>query len=146
MSHGMVGTVSTLIVDDVQLARDELAFLLKDFPEIEIIDFASNGPAAVKLIEQAEPELVFLDEQMPGLRCLGGISAVANKLEQAPHFVLTTAYDHYALEAFRLDALDYLLKPVEKERLSETVSRAKRIVEERRLAQDKLPEFSKARP
>jgi two-component system response regulator LytT len=146
MSHGMVGTVSTLIVDDEQLARDELAFLLKDFPEIEILDFASNGPAAVKLIEQTEPELVFLDVQMPGLDGLGVISAVANKLEQAPHFVLTTAYDHYALEAFRLDALDYLLKPVEKERLSETVSRAKRIVEERRLAQDKLPDFSNARP
>jgi len=141
-----VGTVSTLIVDDEQLARDELAFLLKDFPEIEIIDFASNGPAAVKLIEQTEPELVFLDVQMPGLDGLGVISAVANKLEQAPHFVLTTAYDHYALEAFRLDALDYLLKPVEKERLSETVSRAKRIVEERRLAQDKLPDLSNARP
>src|SRR3954453_15036849 len=156
MSHGMVATVSTLIVDDEQLARDELAFLLKDFPEIEILDFASNGPAAVKLIEQTEPELVFLDVQMPGLDGLGVISAVANKLEQAPHFVLTTPYDHYALrafrlgtaygpyavEAFRLDALDYLLKPVEKERLSETVSRAKRIVEERRLAQEKLPDLS----
>ena len=140
MSHGMVGTVSTLIVDDEQLARDELAFLLKDFPEIEILDFASNGPAAVKLIEQTEPELVFLDVQMPGLDGLGVISAVAGKLEQIPHFVLTTAYDQYALEAFRLDALDYLLKPVEKERLSETVARAKRIVEERRLAQDKLPD------
>ena len=73
------------------------------------------------------------------------ISAVANKLEQAPHFVLTTAYDHYALEAFRLDALDYLLKPVEKERLSETVARAKRIVEERRLAHEKLPDLSGAK-
>jgi two-component system LytT family response regulator/two-component system response regulator LytT len=144
----MVGTVSTLIVDDEQLARDELAFLLKDFPEIEILDFASNGPAAVKLIEQTEPELVFLDVQMPGLDGLGVISAVANKLEQAPHFVLTTAYDHYALEAFRLDALDYLLKPVEKERLSETVARAKRIVEERRLSQEKLPDLlgAKASP
>jgi two-component system, LytTR family, response regulator LytT len=142
MSHGMVGTVSTLVVDDEQLARDELAFLLKDFPEIEILDFASNGPAAVKLIEQTEPELVFLDVQMPGLDGLGVISAVANKLEQAPHFVLTTAYDQYALEAFRLEALDYLLKPVEKERLSETVARAKRIVEERRLAQEKLPDLA----
>src|SRR3954467_3836052 len=140
MSHGMVGTVSTLIVDDEQLARDELAFLLKDFPEIEILDFASNGPAAVKLIEQTEPELVFLDVQMPGLDGLGVISAVANKLEQAPHFVLTTAYDQYALEAFRLDALDYLLKPVEKERLSETLSRARKIVEEKSSAQEKLGE------
>src|SRR5919202_400222 len=139
MSHGMVGTgtVSTLIVDDEQLARDELAFLLKDFPEIEILDFASNGPAAVKLIEQTEPELVFLDVQMPGLDGLGVISAVTNKLEQVPHFVLTTAYDQYALEAFRLDALDYLLKPVEKERLAETIARAKRIVEEKSSAQEK---------
>ena len=103
MSHGSGGTVSTLIVDDEQLARDELAFLLKDFPEIEVTDFATNGLEAVKLIEQTEPELVFLDVEMPGLNGLGVISQVANKLEQAPHFVLTTAYDQYALEAFRLE-------------------------------------------
>ncbi len=140
MSHGGAGTVSTLIVDDEQLAREELAFLLGDFPEVEILDTASNGLEAVKLIEQLEPDLVFLDVQMPGLDGLGAIRQLREKGGPLPHFVLTTAYDHYALEAFRLEALDYLLKPVEKERLAETVSRAKKIIEEKSSAQDKAGE------
>src|SRR3954462_9068352 len=144
MSHGVTGTVSTLVVDDEQLAREELTFLLADFPEIEVLDPASNGLEAVKLIEQLEPDLVFLDVQMPGLDGLGVIKQLREKAGPLPHFVLTTAYDHYALEAFRLEALDYLLKPVEKERLAETVARAKRIVEERRLAQEKIPDVSNA--
>src|SRR3982750_3157757 len=122
MSHGGTGTVSTLVVDDEQLAREELAFLLGDFPEVEILDSASKGLEAVKLIEQLEPDLVFLDVQMPGLDGMGVIKQLRAKGGSLPYFVLTTAYDHYALEAFRLEALDYLLKPVEKERLAETIS------------------------
>lgn len=137
MSHGGAGTVSTLVVDDEQLAREELAFLLGDFPEVEILDSASNGLEAVKLIEQLEPDLVFLDVQMPGLDGLGVIKQLKEKGGPLPHFVLTTAYDHYALEAFRLQALDYLLKPLEKERLAETVSRARKIVEEKSSAQER---------
>ncbi len=68
MSHGLTATVSTLIVDDEQLAREELSFLLKDFPEIEILDYASNGLEAAQMIEQLEPDLVFIDVQMPGSR------------------------------------------------------------------------------
>jgi two-component system LytT family response regulator/two-component system response regulator LytT len=140
MSHGGVGTVSTLVVDDEQLAREELTFLLGDFPEVELLDTASNGLEAVKLIEQLEPDLVFLDVQMPGLDGMGVIKQLRERGGPLPHFVLTTAYDHYALEAFRLQALDYLLKPVEKERLAETVARVRKIVEEKSAAQDKAGE------
>lgn len=140
MSQGSLGIISTLIVDDEALARDELAFLLKDFAEIEVIDSASNGVEAVRMIEDLEPDLVFLDVQMPGLDGLGVISQLRNKFggeketerdALLPHFVLVTAYDHYAIEAFRVEALDYLLKPVDKERLAETVSRVRKQLDER---------------
>jgi two-component system LytT family response regulator/two-component system response regulator LytT len=131
MSQSASGSVSTLIVDDEPLAREELSFLLKDFPEIDILGTASNGLEAVKLIDDLEPELVFLDVQMPGLDGLGVIAKVRGNVGPAPHFVLTTAFDQYALEAFRLEALDYLLKPVEKERLAESVARTRRIVSEK---------------
>src|SRR6516225_4459336 len=134
MAQGSTGTISTLIVDDEQLAREELAFLLKDFPEIDILASPSNGLEALELIEQLEPELVFLDVQMPGLDGLAVISKVRAAGGPVPHFVLTTAFDQYAVEAFRLEALDYLLKPIEKERLADSVTRAKRIVEEKQTA------------
>lgn len=146
MSHGVPGTVSTLVVDDEQLAREELAFLLGDFPEVEILDSASNGLEAVKLIEQLEPDLVFLDVQMPGLDGMGVIRQLRESGGPLPYFVLTTAYDHYALEAFRLQALDYLLKPVEKERLAETVSRAKKVIEEKLSGQEKGAEPAASKP
>ncbi len=131
MSQGSAGSISTLIADDEQLAREELSFLLKDFPEIEVLDTAANGLEVFDLIEQLEPELVFLDVQMPGLDGLGVIAKVRAAGGPLPHFVLTTAFDQYAVEAFRLEALDYLLKPIEKERLAESVSRTKRMLEER---------------
>lgn len=140
MSHGLITTVSTLIVDDEQLAREELSFLLNDFPEIEILDSATNGLQAIEMIEQLEPDLVFIDVQMPGLDGLSVIRKLREKGGTVPHFVLTTAYDQYAIEGFRLQALDYLLKPVEKERLEETVGRARRIVDERQSAQDRSSE------
>lgn len=131
MSQGSAGSISTLIVDDEQLAREELSFLLKDLPEIDILATASNGPEAVDLIEQLEPELVFLDVQMPGLDGLAIIAKVRASGGPIPHFVLTTAYDQYAVDAFRLEALDYLLKPIEKDRLAESVARARRAIEEK---------------
>lgn len=131
MSQGSTSAISTLIVDDEQLARDELAFLLKDFPEIDLLGTAANGPEAVRMIEDLEPELVFMDVQMPGMDGLGVIARLRAGGNALPHFVLTTAFDQYAVEAFRLEALDYLLKPVEKERLAESVGRAKRMIEEK---------------
>ena len=140
MSQRVTGTISTLVVDDEQLARDELSFLLKDFPEIEIVETASNGLEAIKLIEEIEPDLVFLDVQMPGLDGLSVIRKLREKTDQLPHFVLTTAFDQYAVEAFRLEALDYLLKPVEKERLAESVQRARRIADDNFQAEEKALE------
>ena len=133
-------TISTLIVDDEQLAREELIFLLKDFPEIEIIDTASNGLEAVSMIEDLEPDLVFLDVQMPGLDGLGVIRQLQEKKIPLPHFILATAFDQYAVEAFRLEAMDYLLKPVEKDRLAVSVERAGKIVEAKQAAEPKLPD------
>jgi len=124
-------TINTLIVDDEQLACDELAYLLKDFPDIEIAAIGRNGIEALKLIEDLEPDLVFLDVQMPGLDGLGVIQKLHDKGAHLPHFVLATAYDQYALEAFRWQALDYLLKPVEKERLAVAIERARKLIAEK---------------
>jgi len=144
MSQSVTGAISALVVDDEQLAREELSFLLKDFPEIEILQSATNGLEAVKLIERLEPDVVFLDVQMPGLDGLGVIAKVRENGGNLPHFILTTAFDQYAVEAFRLEALDYLLKPIEKERLAETVTRARRIIEDKQQAQDKAAEVASA--
>ncbi|MEZ5403908.1 MAG: LytTR family DNA-binding domain-containing protein [Bryobacteraceae bacterium] len=116
--------VPTLLADDEQLALDELSYLLKDFPEIEIVGTASNGVDAVEAIADFEPDLVFLDVQMPGLDGMGVIRKVREQGGPMPYFVLATAYDQYAVEAFELEALDYLLKPVDRERLSHTIQRA----------------------
>lgn len=140
--QSVAGSISALIVDDEQLARDELSYLLKDFPEIQVLDSVSNGLEAVRLIQELEPDLVFLDVQMPGLDGLGVIRKLRESAADLPHFVLTTAFEQYAIEAFRLEALDYLLKPVERARLGESVARAKRAIEDRQ--QEKPPEQAKA--
>lgn len=126
-----VQSITAILVDDESLARDELAFLLKDFPDIEVAATAANGLEAVKLIEDVEPDLVFLDVQMPGLDGLGVIKRLREKDIPLPHFILATAFDNYAVEAFQLEAMDYILKPIEKERLAQAVDRARRSVAER---------------
>src|SRR5260370_15341059 len=131
MSPRATATISAIIVEDEQLACEELAFLLRDFPDIELVATGKNGIEAVKLIENLEPDLVFLDVQMPGLDGLSVIQKLREKEVPMPYFVLATAYDQYALEAFRLEALDYLLKPVEKERLELTIGRARKSIAER---------------
>ncbi len=128
MSARATATISCIIVDDEPLASDELAFLLKDFADIDLAATGRNGLEAIALIENIEPDLVFLDVQMPGLDGLSVIQKLREKRVPLPHFVLATAYDQYALEAFRLEALDYLLKPVEKERLELTVERARKAI------------------
>jgi len=125
-------SITTVVVDDEKLALEELRFLLKDYPEVDVVGSAENGLQAVDLIEKLEPDLVFLDVQMPGLDGMGVIRTLREKSEDLPHFVLVTAFDHYALEAFRVEALDYLLKPVEKSRLDETIQRAQRVFGEHR--------------
>jgi len=134
-------TIPTLLADDEALATDELSFLLKDFAVLDIVATASNGPETVQKIQDFEPELVFLDVQMPGLDGMGVIRKIRDwSREQTvdpPHFILTTAYDQYAIEAFRLEALDYILKPIDKDRLAEAVDRAQRVILEKSKAAEK---------
>lgn len=124
--------LSVVIADDEQLARDEIAYLLKQFPGVELVGSASNGLEAAEMIENAEPDAAFLDVQMPGLDGLGVIRRLRERDVPLPYFVLATAYDNYAIEAFRLEAIDYLLKPIEKERLGETLDRIRRAASESR--------------
>ena len=132
MRDRATATLTTVVVDDEQLAADELSYLLRDFPEIEVIATGSNGLQAVELIRKLEPELVFLDVQMPGLDGLGVVRRLRENDIEAPHFIFVTAHDHYAVEAFRLEAMDYLLKPVDKGRLAETIDRARRVIQEKK--------------
>jgi two-component system response regulator LytT len=131
MQSRATATITTILVDDERLACDELAYLLKDYPDIEVIGTARNGPEAVDLIEKLEPDLVFLDVQMPGLDGLGVIRELRERNVTLPHFIFATAYDLYAVEAFRLEAMDYLLKPMDKERLAVSIERARRAVLEK---------------
>lgn len=119
-------TISTILADDEPLALDELLYLLKEYPEIEITATASNGLEAVEKIQKFEPDVVFLDVQMPGLDGLGVINRLREAPMPIPAFVLCTAYEQYALEAFKVEVLDYLLKPVDRERLSLTIARLRK--------------------
>jgi two-component system LytT family response regulator/two-component system response regulator LytT len=123
--------LKAIVVDDEQLARDELCYQLQQLGEIEVIAQAGNGLEALAAIERNEPDLVFLDVQMPGLTGF----EVARRLiedEQAPAVVFVTAYDQHAIEAFEVNAVDYLLKPVDSGRLEQAVQRArKRLTSER---------------
>ncbi len=130
MSIRATATITAVLVDDERLAREELEFLLRDFVDIEVAGVAENGVQALEVIEKIDPDLVFLDVQMPGLDGLGLIRRLQEKNVRLPYFVLATAFDQYAVEAFRLEAMDYLLKPVEKDRLGVTVERAKRYLAE----------------
>jgi two-component system, LytTR family, response regulator len=147
MSQRVTGTISTLVVDDEQLAREELSYLLESFPDVEITDTASNGLEALELIGEHEPDLVFLDVQMPGLDGLGVIRRLREKGAHLPYFVLATAFDQYAVEAFRLEAMDYVLKPVDKDRLGECIARARRVIDEKQRAEEeRQPETTAAKP
>jgi two-component system response regulator LytT len=128
-------TISTLLADDEQLAIDELAYHLQQFPDIELVGAARNGLQAVELIQDLEPDLVFLDVQMPGLDGLGVIRRLKEQGAHLPYFILATAYDQYAIEAFQLEALDYVLKPVDRPRLEVSIARAQRYVQDRARAQ-----------
>jgi two-component system LytT family response regulator len=109
----------TLIVDDERLARKELAGLLKNFPEIEIIGECANADEALDAISNQRPELVFLDIQMPGRNGF----EMLEELDYVPRIIFVTAFDEYALKAFEVNALDYLLKPVEEDRLAEAIQK-----------------------
>jgi two-component system LytT family response regulator/two-component system response regulator LytT len=131
MQNRATATISAILVDDEKLASEELAYQLKEFPDIDVIATASNGLEALKLIQDLEPDLVFLDVQMPGLDGMGVIRKLREQDVPLPYFVMATAYDQYAVEAFRWEALDYVLKPVDKERLTVAVERVRKAVSDK---------------
>jgi two-component system LytT family response regulator len=119
-----------VIIDDERLARTELKKLLQDFPELQVLGEAANANEGIEKIESLNPDLVFLDIQMPGKT---GFDMLA-ELEKAPHVIFTTAYDEFALKAFEVNALDYLMKPVEPKRLADAIQKLQQ-AEEKELAQ-----------
>ena len=130
-------TISALIIDDEQLARDELAYLLEDEPDVDVVAQGANGIEAVELIEEHHPDLVFLDVQMPGLDGFAVIEKVIDRHRQKndseewklPQFVFATAFDQYAVRAFDVNAVDYLLKPFDRGRVEKALARVRGRIE-----------------
>src|SRR5262250_3644088 len=118
-------SLSTIIVDDEQLARDELAFLLKEVDDVDVVAQGKNGLEAVNLIREHNPDLVFLDVQMPGLDGFGVIKKLLDKKVPLPKIVFATAFDQYAVKAFEVNAVDYLLKPFDKKRVAQSIEKAR---------------------
>ena len=112
-------SVKTIIIDDERLARNELKKLLQEFSEIEVIDEAANVQEGIEKIEKHDPDLIFLDIQMPGKTGFD----LLEMLDRAPKVIFTTAYDEFALKAFEVNALDYLLKPIEPKRLADAIQK-----------------------
>jgi len=111
--------IKAIIIDDERLARNELKKLLEQHPDINIIDEASNVDEAVEKIDLSRPDLIFLDIQMPGKT---GFDLLA-EIEKSPRVIFTTAYDEFALKAFEVNALDYLLKPIDPKRLADAIQK-----------------------
>src|SRR5664279_5074315 len=116
-------SLSAVIVDDEQLARDELAYLLRDL-DVDVVAQGKNGLEAVNLIKEHSPDLVFLDVQMPGLDGFGVIKKLLDKKIPLPKIVFATAFDQYAVKAFEVNAVDYLLKPFDKKRVAQAIQKA----------------------
>jgi two-component system LytT family response regulator len=121
-----VKKVRTLVVDDERIAREGLEKFLQQDPEIELVGSAANGREAIKLIDELEPDLVFLDIQIPEIDGFGVVSAIG--AENMPVLVFVTAFDQYTLRAFEVHALDYLLKPFDQQRFTLALNRAKKHV------------------
>jgi len=118
-------SLSAVIVDDEQLARDELAFLLKGAGDVNVIAQGKNGLEAINLIREHNPDLLFLDVQMPGLDGFAVIKKLLDKKIPLPKIVFATAFDQYAVKAFEVNAVDYLLKPFDKRRVAQSIQKAR---------------------
>jgi two-component system LytT family response regulator len=121
--------IQTILVDDERLAREGLKNLLKEHTEIQIIGEAANVDEALDMIDKLKPQLIFLDIQMPEKT---GFDLLEDLIE-TPSIIFTTAYDEFAIKAFEVNALDYLLKPIQKDRLGEAILKAKKQIEELRI-------------
>src|SRR5437660_1365251 len=131
-------SLSAVIVDDEQLARDELAFLLKNVGDVDIVAQGKNGVEGVSLIREHNPDLVFLDVQMPGLDGFGVLKKLLDKKVPLPQIVFATAFDQYAVKAFEVNAVDYLLKPFDKKRVSQAVEKVRKRVQGTTTGTEKL--------
>jgi two-component system LytT family response regulator/two-component system response regulator LytT len=132
MSH----LLRVMVVDDEQLARDELCYQLGRLSEVEVVAQAGNGLEALSAADRVDPDLVFLDIQMPGLSGFEVARRLLQREEQgSPALVFVTAFDQHAIEAFEVNAVDYLLKPVDAARLEQALARARR-----RLSSDRSPD------
>jgi two-component system, LytTR family, response regulator LytT len=133
--------INTIIVDDEKPAREELAFLLKSFPEVNVIGQGKNGVEAVSLIKEHAPDLVFLDVQMPGLDGFGVLKKLVEKKLRMPHVVFATAFDQYAVKAFDVNAVDYVLKPFDRARIAKAIQRARKALHTDTSATDRLEQL-----
>ncbi len=131
-------TLTAVIIDDEQLARDELAFLLKELGDVQVVALGKNGLDAIHLIREHSPDLVFLDVQMPGLDGFGVIKKLLDKKHPLPNIVFATAFDQYAVKAFEVNAVDYLLKPFDKKRVAQAVLKARTRMDAASSSNDKL--------
>ena len=137
-------SLSVVIVDDEQLARDELAYLLEDEQELDVVAQGKNGLEAVSLIKEFAPDIVFLDVQMPGLDGFGVIKKLIEKKTPLPQIVFATAFDQYAVKAFEVNAVDYVLKPFDKKRVHQAIEKAKRGIEPTETPVERLDALVKA--
>ena len=127
-------TIRTILVDDEKLAIQGLQLRLEKFPDVEIIDTCSNGREAIRKIKTEKPDLVFLDIQMPGF---DGFSVVKGVMEiEPPLFVFVTAYQEHAIRAFEANAVNYLMKPVDVDKLADTVERVRQRMAEKKSAEE----------
>jgi two-component system, LytTR family, response regulator LytT len=133
--------INVIIVDDEKPARDELAFLLKNIQEVNLIGQGKNGVDALALIKEYSPDLVFLDVQMPGLDGFGVLKKLVEKKMKMPHVVFATAFDQYAVQAFDVNAVDYVLKPFDKSRIAKAIQRARKMIETQTSATDRLEQL-----
>ena len=134
--------LQTLIIEDEELARNLLRSYLKDHPDIEIIGECENGFDGVKAINEKKPDLVFLDIQMPKITGFEMIELLDHK----PQIIFTTAYDQFALKAFELNAVDYLLKPFSRDRMLKAIEKVIHHIQHAESSADKLEELSNFRP
>jgi len=130
--------LSAVIVDDEQLARDELSYLLKSMDDIDIVAQGGNGLEAINLIKEHSPDLVFLDVQMPGLDGFGVIKKLLDRKVPLPQIIFATAFDQYAVKAFEVSALDYILKPFDKKRITQAIEKVRRKLQGASSSGDKL--------
>ena len=121
--------LSVVIVDDEQLAREELSYLLKPIDDVTVVAQGHNGLEAVNLVKELSPDLLFLDVQMPGLDGFGVLKKLIDKKITLPQIVFATAFDQYAVKAFEVNAIDYILKPFDKKRVSAAVEKARKKIQ-----------------